>query len=80
MTLRALTPEEQDDQESWADRRFFTPTDNEALSRYFTRLNKLAGTERTRVEALFKEATNAGYRPKLAVRLALELDRVKSTS
>lgn len=80
MTLRALTPEEQDDQESWADRRFLTPTDNEALSRYFTRLHKLVGTERACVEALFKEAISAGYRPKLAVRLALELDRVKSTS
>lgn len=70
--LRALTEQELQDQDSWNERRMYSPLDNEALSRYFTHISKLSESEKARVVAIFDEATKADYRPKLCVTLALE--------
>ncbi len=69
--LRALTEQEGQDQESWNERRIFSPSDNEALSRYFTHLSKSSNVERARIESVYSEAEKAGYRPKLCVALAM---------
>jgi hypothetical protein len=72
-SMRDLTEKEREDQEGWArSGRRYSPLDNEALSRYFTHLSKQTAPERQRVEGLFTEAIHAGYRPGLAVRIALE--------
>jgi hypothetical protein len=70
--LRALTEQERQDQEWWNERRIFSPSDNEALSRYFTHLSQASDVERACIENAFTEAEKAGYRPKLCVALAME--------
>jgi len=74
--LRLLTAEEKVDNDAWIESgRGFSPFDNDALSRYFTRTHDLSHPERVRIVAAFEAAIDAGYRPKLAVRLALEEGR-----
>jgi hypothetical protein len=59
------------DQDEWSDRRFFSPIDDAALGRYFTKLAEVTPEEKARIEGIFDKAIDEGVRPKEAVRRAL---------
>lgn len=59
------------DDTKWKVVRFTTPSDNEALGRYFAKLSQVIPEERARIDAEFDKAIDEGLRPKEAVRRAL---------
>jgi len=63
---------EAEDNAAWvANGRKYSPLDAEALARYFRAIAKLEGAKRKRVVLAFEAATNEGWRPKWAVKIAL---------